>query len=50
MMSYSHIKQNETDRGAAVCHIFRFENNKIVEMWDVGQLIPENMLNEMGMF
>lgn len=29
---------------------FRFENNKIVEMWDVGQLIPENMLNEMGMF
>jgi len=46
----SHVKQNPQDRGAAVVHIFRFHGNQIVEMWDLGQPIPENMPNENGMF
>jgi predicted SnoaL-like aldol condensation-catalyzing enzyme len=42
VMVYSHIKQNAEDIGVAVVHIFRFDNDEIVEMWDVGQLIlPE---------
>lgn len=34
----------------AVMHILRFENNKIVELWDFGQQVPTEMVNENGMF
>lgn len=47
---FSHIKQNPEDLGAAVVHIFRFASGKIVEMWDVGQPVPEDSPNENGMF
>jgi predicted SnoaL-like aldol condensation-catalyzing enzyme len=47
---YSHIKQTPEDIGAAVVHIFRFQSEKIVELWDVGQAVPENSPNENGMF
>ena len=47
---FSHVKQNPEDRGAAVVHIFRFAGNHIVEMWDLGQQIPDDMPNENGMF
>ena len=50
VMVYSHIKQNPNDLGAAVVHIFRFSNGKIIEMWDVGQPVPEESPNENGMF
>lgn len=47
---YSHIKQSPEDLGVAVVHIFRFKDNQIVEMWDVGQLIPKDSPNKNGMF
>ena len=47
---FSRVKQNPEDRGNAVVHIFRFEVNRIAELWDVGQAIPENSENENGMF
>ena len=50
VMVYSHIKQSPEDSGAAVVHIFRFQEGKIVEMWDVGQPVPEDSPNENGMF
>ncbi len=31
-------------------HIFRFAAGKIVEMWDIGQQPPDEMINERGMF
>jgi len=34
----------------AVVHIFRFEGDRIAELWDVGQREPENSTNENGMF
>lgn len=34
----------------AVVHIFRFENSKIVELWDLGQVIEMNSPNCNGMF
>ena len=46
----SHVKQNPEDRGVAVVHIFRFLHNQIVELWDIGQPIPEDTPNENGMF
>ena len=34
----------------AVVHILRFENGKVSEMWDVGQVLEKNSPNENGMF
>lgn len=34
----------------SVVHIFRFENGKIVELWDVAQAVPQDTPNEYGMF
>ena len=47
---HSHIKQNDDDLGIAVVHIFKFEENKIVELWDLGQAIPNEIVNKLGMF
>jgi len=47
---FSRIKQKPDDRGSAVVHIFRFEGDRIAELWDVGQAIPEKSLNENDMF
>ncbi|MGD6965712.1 nuclear transport factor 2 family protein [Rossellomorea vietnamensis] len=47
---HSHIKQNSGEPGAAVVHIFRFRDDKIVELWDIGQQVPEESLNENGVF
>lgn len=46
----SHIRQDAGDRGAAVVHLFRFENGRIVEMWDVGMDVPDAAVNENGVF
>jgi predicted SnoaL-like aldol condensation-catalyzing enzyme len=47
---HSHVRQNADALGAAVVHIFRFEDGRIAELWDVGQTIPETSSNENGMF
>lgn len=46
---HSWVKQTPDDAGGAVVHIFRFAGDKIVELWDVGQGQPEEMVNEYGM-
>jgi len=46
----SHVRQQPQARGAAVVHIFRFEAGRIVEMWDLGQPVPEESVNDNGMF
>jgi predicted SnoaL-like aldol condensation-catalyzing enzyme len=47
---FSHVRQRPGDLGAAVVHLFRFEGDRIAELWDVGQAIPESSVNENGMF
>ncbi|MGM0852830.1 MAG: nuclear transport factor 2 family protein [Bacillota bacterium] len=47
---HSHVRQNPADLGGAVVHIFRFQDDRIVELWDVGQAIPEDSPNENGVF
>jgi len=47
---HSHVKHKPEDRGVAVVHLFRFQNGKIVEMWDCGMPIPEDSPNADGVF
>lgn len=45
-----HSTENDSDRGRAIIDIFRVENGKIVEHWDVIQNIPEKSQNANSMF
>ena len=47
---FSHVRQKPEERGWAVVHIFRFEDGRIAELWDMGQAVPETSVNENGMF
>ena len=43
--------QHASDKPAiAVVHIFRFEDEKIAELWDVGMEVPKDSPNENGAF
>jgi predicted SnoaL-like aldol condensation-catalyzing enzyme len=46
---FSQVQINE-DKEVAVVHIYRFEGEKIAEMWDISQEVPESSPNENGMF
>ncbi len=45
-----HALREKNTRGFAIIDIFKLENNKIVEHWDVIQEIPEKSANDNGMF
>jgi predicted SnoaL-like aldol condensation-catalyzing enzyme len=47
---HNNPKQNAKDRGRAVVDIFRIENGKVVEHWDVVQDVPEKSANQNTMF
>lgn len=45
-----HAVREPGTRGSAIIDIFKLENGKVVEHWDVVQPIPENPQNNNGMF
>ena len=47
---HSHLVLNSDEPGMSVVHMFRFENEKIIEMWDVAQSIPQDSPNNDGPF
>ena len=47
---HSHIRENADEPGMAVVHILRFDKDKIIEFWDIAQAVPEEKINENGMF
>lgn len=50
VVTHSCVHQEPGDVGVVVVHIFRFENGKIAELWDVIQPVPESSANQYGMF
>ncbi len=47
---HSYVRLGPNSQGAAVVHLFRFDNGRIVELWDVGQPVPDESANQYGMF
>lgn len=47
---HSHMRPAPGDAGASVVHIFRFNGDRISEIWDVGQAVPSENANADGMF
>jgi predicted SnoaL-like aldol condensation-catalyzing enzyme len=45
---HSRVQQENLDM--AVMHIFRFRDDKIIELWDFGQPVAKDSPNENGMF
>ena len=45
-----HAVRTPGARGSAIVDVFKLENGKIVEHWDVIQEIPEKAANNKGMF
>ncbi len=50
MSCFMSIHDGHLNRQLAIIEIFRLENGKIAEHWDVVQEIPETSLNSNGMF
>ena len=49
VVTHGVIKTSPEDRGTAAVDIFRLEDGKIVEHWDVLQPVPEQSANDNGM-
>jgi predicted SnoaL-like aldol condensation-catalyzing enzyme len=47
---HSHVQHAPETPAIAVVHIFRFEDEKIAELWDVGMEVPKDSPNENGAF
>ncbi|MFZ1809230.1 MAG: nuclear transport factor 2 family protein [Cyclobacteriaceae bacterium] len=48
VITHSHVVKDDME--IAVVHIFRFENDKIAELWDLGQVIEKDSPNKNGLF
>nr|WP_315172992.1 nuclear transport factor 2 family protein [uncultured Flavobacterium sp.] len=47
---HSKVQLEKEEITLAIMHIMQFEGDKILELWDFGQAVPEILVNENGMF
>jgi predicted SnoaL-like aldol condensation-catalyzing enzyme len=50
VVTHSHMSGSPSELGQAVADVFRVENGKLVEHWDVIQEVPAESRNDNGMF
>jgi predicted SnoaL-like aldol condensation-catalyzing enzyme len=50
VVTHSHLILTPEDPGQALADIFRLEEGKVVEHWDVTQQVPASSANSNGMF
>src|SRR6185436_13939515 len=43
---HSRVRMKPGDLGVALVHIFKFQGDRIVELWDLGEPVPESSPNE----
>lgn len=48
VITHSHVMKDSAE--IAVVHIFRFQDDKVVELWDLGMLLEPKSPNENGAF
>ena len=47
---HGRVRQRPDASDIALVHIFRFVDRRIVELWDLGQPVPADSPNRLGMF
>ena len=47
---HSRVRHTPGGPQVAVVHIFRFDGDRVVELWDLAQEVPAESANENGMF
>lgn len=47
---YSKVIISPGEPGVALVHFFRFLDDKIIELWDMAQAAPDEIINENGLF
>jgi predicted SnoaL-like aldol condensation-catalyzing enzyme len=47
---HSRVRHTPDERGYALVHLFRFESDRIAELWDLAQEVPAESVNRNGMF
>jgi predicted SnoaL-like aldol condensation-catalyzing enzyme len=47
---HSYVQHAKDDPGFGLVHIFRFEGERIAELWDLAQPVPAESVNANGMF
>jgi len=50
VIAHVHVIINPGERGNAVVDIFRIEDGRVAEHWDVAQVVPADSANSNGMF
>jgi len=51
VITHSQVTRQDPEQPPiAVVHIFRFNNGRVVELWDVGQMMTKDSPNQNGMF
>jgi predicted SnoaL-like aldol condensation-catalyzing enzyme len=47
---HSRVRLKPEEPGMAVVHVFRFDGDRIAELWDIGQPVRSESANANGMF
>ena len=47
---HSHVRHTPDERGYGLVHIFRFDGDRVAELWDLAQEVPAHSPNSNVMF